>query len=106
MKIKIEFGGNAKSAHDIFDWSSVELPSAEDVEMWRSRTDVETRKLPLAIALQVHDELEAKLLGGGKMDALMLSEIRGGIKALSRFCQTYQASMSEDRTKMRRRDVR
>ena len=106
MKIKFEFGGSTKAPQDIFDWSSVELPSAEDIAMWRSRTDAEERKLPLAIALQVHDELEAKLLSGGKLDALMLSEIRGGIKALSRFCQTYQASMSEDRINPRRRDAR
>lgn len=105
MKIKIEFG-KGKSAKDIFDWNTVEAPSAEDIEMWRSRTDAEGRKLPLAIALQVHDELEAKLMAGGKMDALMLSEIRGGIKALARFCQTYQASMGEDKSKPRRRDAR
>lgn len=105
MKINVEFGG-AKSAKDIFDWNKVPLPSAEDIEMWRSSTDAKYRQFPLAIALQVHDELEAKLLAGGRMDSLQLSEIRGGIKALSRFCQTYQASMGEDKSKPRRRDAR
>ena len=105
MKFKIEFGG-AKSAKDIFDWNTVERPSADDIALWRSKTDATERQFPLAIALQVHDELESKMLDGGRLDALQLSEIRGGIKALSRFCQTYQASLSEDKSKPRRRDAR
>lgn len=105
MKIKVEFGG-AKSAKDIFDWNKVQLPSAEDVEMWRSSTDAKDRQFPLAIALQAHDELESKMLDGGRLDALQLSEIRGGMKALARFSQIYQASMGEDKSKPRRRDAR
>ena len=106
MKIKIEFGGGVKSAKDIFDWNTVERPSAEDIQMWRSRTDAAERQFPFAIALQVHDELEEKLMASGRLDSLQLSEIRGGIKALSRFCQIYTASLSEDSANPRRSAAR
>lgn len=84
--------------HDIFDWRTVPDVDPEELDMWRSRTDAKERQFPLQVALQVHDELERDLMSPVRMDALRLSEIRGGIKALARFAQVYQATMTREAT--------
>lgn len=79
--------------HDIFDWRKVPPVDPQEVENWRGRTDAVELQFPLQLALQVHDELEQELMQPGKLDALRLSEIRGGIKALARFAQIYNAAL-------------
>ena len=84
------FGKKNKSTyHEIFDWRTVPAVNSDDLELWMNSTDAVERQFPLQLALQVHDELEAALMREGKLDALALSEIRGGIKALARFAQIY-----------------
>lgn len=78
---------------DIFDWKTVPPVDPQEVENWRGRTDAVELQFPLQIALQVHDELEQELMQPGKLDALRLSEIRGGIKALARFAQVYNTAL-------------
>ena len=78
-----------------FDWKSVPDVNPDELERWKNRTDAEERQFPLQVALQVHDELEREMMKPGRLDALRLSEIRGGIKALARFAQVYQALMKQ-----------
>lgn len=80
---------------DVFDWRMVPPVDPQEVENWRGRTDAVELQFPLQLALQVHDELEQELMQPGKLDALRLSEIRGGIKALARFAQTYNTALYE-----------
>ena len=80
-------------SHDIFDWRTVPDVDPDELAMWRSRTDAKERQFPLQVALQVHDELERELMAPTRTDALRLSEIRGGIKALARFAQVYSATL-------------
>ena len=80
---------------DVFDWQKVPPVDPQEVENWRGRTDAVELQFPLQLALQVHDELEQELMQPGKLDALRLSEIRGGIKALARFAQTYNTALYE-----------
>jgi len=80
---------------DVFDWRKVPPVDPQEVENWRGRTDAVELQFPLQLALQVHDELEQELMQPGKLDALRLSEIRGGIKALARFAQTYNTALYE-----------
>jgi len=83
----------------VFDWRSLPAIEPEAFDGWFGCTDAKDRQLPFQIALQVHDELEEKMMIPGKMDALALSEIRGGMKALSRYCRIYQAILDGDRRK-------
>ena len=80
---------------DVFDWRKVPPVDPQEVENWRGRTDAVELQFPLQLALQVHDELEQELMQPGKLDALRLSEIRGGIKALARFAQVYSATLTQ-----------
>ena len=82
---------------EIFDWRTVPAVNPEDLAMWKNATDAVERQFPLQLALQVHDELEAVLMREGKLDALALSEIRGGIKALARFAQIYSKVLGGSR---------
>ena len=84
-----------RQAFDIFDWRTVPDVDPDELAMWRSRTDAKERQFPLQVALQVHDELERELMAPTRMDALRLSEIRGGIKTLARFAQVYQATLTK-----------
>lgn len=77
---------------DIFNWRDVPDVDPEELALWLSRTDARERQFPLQVALQVHDELLREMMSPAPMDAARLSEIRGGVKALSRFAQVYDAS--------------
>lgn len=90
-----------RPAFDIFDWRTVPDVDPDELAMWRSRTDAKERQFPLQVALQVHDELERELMAPTRLDALRLSEIRGGIKALARFAQVYSATMTRGATPLR-----
>lgn len=95
MKIKL-FGGERR---DIFDWRQIPAVDPDELALWMGSTDAVSRQFPLQIALQVHDELERRMMAEGKMDALQLSEIRGGLKALARFAQIYSAAITPRRKK-------
>jgi hypothetical protein len=95
MKIRI-FGGKRR---DIFDWREIPAVDPDELALWMGATDAVNRQFPLQIALQVHDELERRMMAEGKMDALQLSEIRGGLKALARFAQIYSAAITPKRKK-------
>ena len=77
---------------DIFNWRDVPDVDPEELALWLSRTDARDRQFPLQVALQVHDELLREMMSPAPMDAARLSEIRGGVKALARFAQVYDAS--------------
>jgi hypothetical protein len=84
---------------DIFDWREIPAVDPDELALWMGATDAVSRQFPLQIALQVHDELERRMMAEGKMDALQLSEIRGGLKALARFAQIYSAAITPRRKK-------
>lgn len=79
---------------EIFDWRTIPAVNPDDVNLWMGATDAVGRQFPLQIALQVHDELERRMMAEGKLDALQLCEIRGGLKALARFAQIYNATIT------------
>ena len=79
---------------DVFDWRRVPDVDPEELEIWLARTDAHERNFPLALALQIHDELESELMAKGRMDDARLREIRGGLKALARFAQAYSATLA------------
>lgn len=83
-----------ESAADVFRWKDVPSVDGLELEKWLGTTGVSERQFPLAVALQVHDELEEKFTSPGKADALLMAECRGGIKALKRFCQIYQCAIT------------
>lgn len=95
--MKISFTTDRKS--DIFDWREIPVVDPDELALWMGATDAVSRQFPLQIALQVHDELERRMMAEGKMDALQLSEIRGGLKALARFAQIYSAAITPRRKK-------
>lgn len=76
----------------MFNWSEVPEVDPLELERWMNSTDKPERAFPLAIALQIHDELEYLLMGPSKLDGMQMSEIRGGMKALRRFAQVYSNS--------------
>ena len=93
MKIKL-FGGERR---DIFDWREIPAVDPDELALWMGATDAVNRQFPLQIALQVHDELERRMMAEGRLDALQLSEVRGGLKALARFAQIYSAAITPKR---------
>lgn len=95
--MKISFTTDRKS--DIFDWREIPAVDPDELALWMGSTDAVSRQFPLQIALQVHDELERRMMAEGKMDALQLSEIRGGLKALARFAQIYSAAITPRKAK-------
>lgn len=74
---------------DIFDWKTVPDVDPLELERWLGTTGGKERGFPLAIALQVHDEIEERFTAAGAVDAMTMAECRGGIRALKRFCQIY-----------------
>ena len=95
MKIKL-FGGERR---DIFDWREIPAVDPDELALWMGATDVVSRQFPLQIALQVHDELERRMMSEGRIDTMQLAEIRGGLKALARFAQIYSATITPGRKK-------
>jgi len=82
-----------------FDWNDVEPPPARVIESFLSETSSETRQFPLAVALQVHDQIEASFTGrgDGELNALMMAEHRGGLRALKTFAKIYVAAIKPRR---------
>ena len=78
-----------KKENNEFDWRSVPAVDPDEVDRWLGCTDAKDRQFPLQVALQVHDEIEARLMQPGRMDALSMSEARGGLMALRRFAELY-----------------
>lgn len=76
---------------DVFDWNTIPSPDPEDVKMWIGATDAKDRQFPLQLARQIHDEIEWRLMSDAPMDALQMAQVRGALKAMKRFAQTYQA---------------
>lgn len=93
--MKISFTTDRKS--DIFDWRQIPAVDPDELALWMGSTDAVSRQFPLQIALQVHDELERRMMSEGRIDTLQLSEIRGGLKALARFAQIYSATITPGR---------
>lgn len=99
MKIFGNDRGSAAEHNDKhFDWSEVPVVDPDEVERWMGVTDAKDRQFPLQVALQVHDELEYALMAPGKMEALRMSEIRGGLMALTRFARLYNEIMRMRKT--------
>ena len=74
---------------DGFDWRSVPAVDPEEVDRWLGCTDAKDRQFPLQVALQVHDEIEARLMQSGEVEDAELREARGGMRALKRFAELY-----------------
>ncbi|MBQ3344492.1 MAG: hypothetical protein IJG84_21510 [Kiritimatiellae bacterium] len=74
---------------DGFDWRSVPAVDPDEVDRWLGCTDAKDRQFPLQVALQVHDEIEARLMQPGAVDDADLREARGGMRALRRFAELY-----------------
>lgn len=72
-----------------FDWRSVPAVDPDEVDRWLGCTDAKDRQFPLQVALQVHDEIEARLMQPGEVDDADLREARGGMRALRRFAELY-----------------
>ena len=74
---------------DGFDWRSVPAVDPDEVDRWLGCTDAKDRQFPLQVALQVHDEIEARLMQPGAVDDADLREARGRMRALRRFAELY-----------------
>lgn len=74
---------------EVFDWRSVPAVDPDEVARWFGCTDAKDRQFPLQLALQVHDEIEARLMQPGEVDDADLREARGGMRALRRFAELY-----------------
>ena len=81
---------------DGFDWRSVPAVDPDEVDRWLGCTDAKDRQFPLQVALQVHDEIEARLMQPGRMDALSMAELRGGLCALRRFATLYSGILGNE----------
>ena len=78
-----------KKDNNEFDWRSVPAVDPDEVDRWLGCTDAKDRQFPLQVALQVHDEIEARLMQPGEVDDASLREARGGMRALRRFAELY-----------------
>lgn len=85
-----------------FDWRKVPGIDPDEVDRWMGVTDAKDRQFPLQLALQVHDEYEWLLMGPQALSVDQVWEIRGGLKALSRFATLYAEIMN---AKPRREDA-
>ena len=79
-----------------FDWSQVPAVDPDEVDRWLGCTDAKDRQFPLQVALQVHDEIERTLMAPGRMDALSMAELRGGLCALKRFATLYSGILGNE----------
>ena len=93
--------GFAKKENE-FDWRSVPAVDPDEVARWFGCTDAKDRQFPLQVALQVHDEIEAKMMGGEQLEDAELREMRGGLKALRRFATLYNEILSGAKRGLRR----
>lgn len=84
---------------DGFDWRSVPAVDPDEVDRWMGATDAKDRQFPLQLALQVHDEIETRLMQPGEVDDADLREARGGLKALKRFAELYTNILESKRRK-------
>lgn len=76
-----------------FDWNDVEPPPQLAVEQFLMATTEEQRQFPLAIALQVHDQIESSFTDPREsLNALAMAEHRGGLRALKTFARLYLAA--------------
>ncbi len=72
-----------------FDWRQVPAVDPDEVDRWLGCTDAKDRQFPLQVALQVHDEIEARLMAPLGIDDADLREACGGMRALKRFAELY-----------------
>ena len=85
-----------KKDNNEFDWRSVPAVDPDEVDRWLGCTDAKDRQFPLQVALQVHDEIEARLMQPGEVDDANLREARGGLKALRRFAALYSGILGNE----------
>lgn len=72
---------------DAFEWSNLDPIDAQDVQMYLNSTDAVSKDVPIAIALQIHDRLEEELTETNGIDAMRMSELKGGMKAMKMFAK-------------------
>ena len=89
MKILEMFKSKKLSEWQMFDFKSVPDVDPQEVQKWINSFDEVERNFPLALALQVRDEIEEALVKTPSPDALFLAECRGALKALHRFAAIY-----------------
>lgn len=82
-------------AAEPFDFSRVADVDDATVRAFFESTHERARQMPLLIARHVFEDLERRLTDPGRMDALELSEIRGGMRALRAFGVAYTQGVSE-----------
>lgn len=87
-----------------FDFSKVTDVDDATVEAFFNATSTPGRQMPLLIARFIFNQLEGQLTDPGKLDALQLSEIRGGMRALRAFGTFYTNGIESWKSRNRRTD--
>lgn len=100
MKIFQWFGkrqahDSKKSAAFEFDFSKVPDVDDHTVRAFFNTTHTQSRKMPLLIARHVFEQLEQRITSPGRLDALELAELRGGMRALRAFGVYYTQGIEE-----------
>ncbi len=89
------FRRKSEAADDSFSFANVADVDDATVRAFFEATHERARQMPLLIARHVFDELARRLTEPGRMDALELSEIRGGMRALRAFGVAYTRGVAE-----------
>lgn len=89
------FGRKAEAAGDAFTFANVADVDDATARAFFETTHERARQMPLLIARHVFDALARRLTEPGRMDALELSEIRGGMQALRAFGVAYTRGVAE-----------
>lgn len=75
----------AKAEETRFDFKGVKDVDEETVRAYMNTTNEKTRRLPLLVAGQVYADIEDAFTRPGRLDALQMAQMRGGMMALRRF---------------------
>lgn len=90
----------------VFDFAKVADVDDATAKAFMESTHLESRRMPLLIARHAYSLLEERLTEPGRLDALTLAEIRGGMRALRAFGVYYTAGIKAWEERFRQKDDR
>ena len=87
--------GKRKQQEIEFDFAKIEDVDDATVRAFFANTHDKSRRMPLLIARHIYGQLEDALTSPNQLNALMLSEIRGAMRALRAFGVAYTHGIDE-----------
>ena len=112
MSLKMfQWFGRGRQADDskteaAFDFANVADVDDAPARAFMESTHLESRRMPLLIARHAYSLLEERLTEPGRLDALTLAEIRGGMRALRAFGVYYTAGIQAWQERHAKKDDR